>query len=252
MRSALDTLAPHSTLHRYYAGPENKRSFLRDLFDETAGDYDRIEKLLGLGRGSRYRREALERAGLARGMRVLDVAVGTGLVAREEIEIVGSSGLVFGVDPSMGMLSHAVANLGIPAVLGVGEQLPIRDEAVDFVSMGYALRHLGDLSSAFGEFLRVLKPGGRLCILEITLPESRSARLVVRSYMRWLVPLIGRFAARSRKTPRLWTYYWDSIEACVRPARVMEALAAVGFDEVRHHVEFGVFSEYTAIRPVGA
>src|SRR5262245_8767838 len=96
------TLAPHPTLPRYYSTPESKQAFLRSIFDDAAGDYDRVEKWLGLGSGSRYRREALLRAGLAQGMRVLDVAVGTGLVAREEIAVVGSEKLVLGVDPSAG------------------------------------------------------------------------------------------------------------------------------------------------------
>jgi demethylmenaquinone methyltransferase/2-methoxy-6-polyprenyl-1,4-benzoquinol methylase len=126
-------------------------------------------------------------------MRVLDVAVGTGLVAREEIKIVGSSKLVLGVDtPASGCSLARVSSLGIPAILGIGEQLPIADNSVDFVSMGYALRHLYSLTTAFAEFHRVLKPGGRLCILEITRPRRLPLRMIVRGYMRWIVPTMTR------------------------------------------------------------
>src|SRR5688572_11391454 len=76
-------VAPHPTLPRYYAS-DGKRSFVRRIFNHTAGDYDRVEKMMALGSGSWYRRQALMRAGLVSGMRVLDVAIGTGLVAREE------------------------------------------------------------------------------------------------------------------------------------------------------------------------
>jgi demethylmenaquinone methyltransferase/2-methoxy-6-polyprenyl-1,4-benzoquinol methylase len=245
----LPTLAPHPTLPRYYSAPETKRSFLRDIFDHTACDYDRVEKILGLGSGSWYRRQALLRAGLRPGMRVLDVAVGTGLVAREEIAIVGSPRLIVGVDPSAGMLTRAVSNLSIPAALGVGEQLPIRDEAVDFLSMGYALRHLSSLSKAFAEYSRVLKPGGRLCILEITRHRRRAGRMFVRSYMRWFVPFLTRLTATSSETSRLWEYYSDTIEACVEPQSVMNALERAGFVDVEREVQLGIFSEYRARRP---
>jgi demethylmenaquinone methyltransferase/2-methoxy-6-polyprenyl-1,4-benzoquinol methylase len=247
--SSAPPLAPHPTLPRYYSGPQTKRAFLKTIFDDTAGDYDRIEKWLGLGSGSWYRRQALLRAGLAHGMRVLDVAVGTGLVAREEIRIVGSQKLVLGVDPSVGMLSRAVTQLQIPAVLGVGEQLPVRDQAVDFLSMGYALRHLGSLDAAFAEYFRVLKPGGRLCILEITRPRRAVPRLIVRSYMRWIVPSFSRLFGSSAASKRLWEYYWDTIDACVPTARVIEALQSSGFVDVKCHAELGLFAEYTATRP---
>src|SRR5687768_6066509 len=93
----LDVLPPHPVLHRYYGpGAKHKQQFVRRIFDDGAADYDRIERLMALGSGSWYRRRALRRAGLATGMRALDVAIGTGLVAREAIEIVGPRGTVVG------------------------------------------------------------------------------------------------------------------------------------------------------------
>src|SRR3954449_6403754 len=136
------TLAPHPTLPRYYAGEAEKRSFVRKIFNETAPDYERVERWMALGSGSWYRRQALLRAGLAPGMRVLDVAIGTGLVAREEAAITGDPKLVLGLDPSIGMLSEARRTLPVQAVLGVAEELPLADAQFDFLSMGYALRHL--------------------------------------------------------------------------------------------------------------
>jgi demethylmenaquinone methyltransferase/2-methoxy-6-polyprenyl-1,4-benzoquinol methylase len=243
-------LPPHPTLDGYYDGESQKRAFVRRIFDATAVDYDRVERMMAFGSGPWYRRQALKRAGLSPGMRVLDVAVGTGLVAREEIRLVGRPDLVLGVDPSIGMLSHAVAGLGIRAVLGVGEQLPVADQSFDFVSMGYALRHLTDLSAAFREYLRVLKPGGRLCVLEISRPRSRAVYTLLKAYMKGVVPLLTRLTTRHADTALLWRYYWDTIDQCVDRAAVLAAIQSAGFTDARAHDELGFCTEFTARKPL--
>lgn len=246
--AAVKALEPHPSLSAYYHGA--KRPFIRRIFDQGAPDYDRIERLMALGSGSWYRRQALLRAGLEAGQRVLDVAMGTGLVAREEVKIVGAAGRVVGVDPSAGMLREARKSLSLETVMGVAEQLPVMDGSFDFVSMGYALRHLGDLHMAFAEFFRVLRPGGRVCILELTRPAGRCRMALLRWYMRGVIPLLGRVMTRHAPSQLLWQYYWDTIEACIAPEQVMEALTAAGFTDVRRHTELGIFSEYTAQVPM--
>jgi demethylmenaquinone methyltransferase/2-methoxy-6-polyprenyl-1,4-benzoquinol methylase len=237
-------------LPRYYAaGDSAKRSFVRKIFNQTAGDYDRVERLMALGSGSWYRRQALRRAGLAQGMHVLDVAIGTGLVAREEVEITGDPKLVLGLDPSIGMVSQFRRKLPVYAVLGVAEEIPIADAQFDFLSMGYALRHLSDLSVTFREFYRVLKPGGRVCMLEISRPRTRLRQAAVKAYMRWIVPAVTRLTTRNADTQLLWQYYWDTIEACVPADTVTAALTTAGFAEVTHRCELGLFSEYVARKP---
>jgi demethylmenaquinone methyltransferase/2-methoxy-6-polyprenyl-1,4-benzoquinol methylase len=242
-------LPPHPTLDAYYESPATKRSFLRELFDTTAGDYDKTESLVAMGSGKWYRRDALKRSGLKPGMRVLDVAIGTGLVAREEIGIVGDAKLVTGLDPSIGMISHAVRQLGVKAVLGVGEALPLADGQFDFVSMGYALRHVADIRQAFAEYYRVLKPGGRVCILEISRPGGPIHRLVLKTYMKVLVPMVTRLQTRHADTQKLWEYYWETIEQCVAPEQVTDALRDVGFQDVKWTPVMKMFSEYTGTKP---
>jgi demethylmenaquinone methyltransferase/2-methoxy-6-polyprenyl-1,4-benzoquinol methylase len=244
-------LQPIPMLPRYFRDAQTKHSFVRGIFDQTAGDYDRVERLMALGTGSWYRRQALLRAGLGEGMRVLDVAIGTGLVAREEIAITQSPANVIGVDLSIGMLSQALAHLPIRGLLGNAERLPVGDRLFDFVSFGYALRHLADLGPAMREFFRVLKPGGRVCILEITRPRTRAREAALKFYMKRVVPLLTRLTTRHADSQLLWEYYWDSIEACVPPEGVLGALRAAGFTDVRRHVELGIFSEYTGAKPAG-
>jgi len=240
--------APHAPLTSYYGSEAKRAGWVRSMFDQTASDYDRIELLLGFGSGSWYRRQALLRAGLAPGMRVADVGVGTGLVARQIAAVVGDPTLVTGIDPSPGMLGNARVPAGVLLVEGTAESIPIGDAQLDFLSMGYALRHIGDLSAAAVEFHRVLKPGGRLCILEITCPENRVYKRLLKAYLRGVVPLLAKLGARNGGTSELWRYYWDTIEECVSPERVMRTIEQAGFVDVRRHCELGIFSEYTAIK----
>jgi demethylmenaquinone methyltransferase / 2-methoxy-6-polyprenyl-1,4-benzoquinol methylase len=241
--------APHPPLPHYYQTEADRSHWVRSMFDRTAGDYDRVERVLGLGSGSWYRRRALQRAGLESGMMVLDIGTGTGLVAREAATLVGDATRVTGVDPSSGMVEHARVPTGVRLLAGSAEDIPFADATADFLSMGYALRHISDLSTAFDEFFRVLRPGGRLCLLEITQPQSALGRALLKGYLRGLVPAVAAAISRHHDMPELMRYYWDTIAACVPPSSIMHALAAAGFVDVERDVELGVFSEYRARKP---
>jgi demethylmenaquinone methyltransferase/2-methoxy-6-polyprenyl-1,4-benzoquinol methylase len=238
--------APHPVLRDYYAREEDRREYVQQIFDRTAGDYDRIERMMAFGSGGWYRHRALRTAGLEAGMSVLDIGTGTGLVARGAVKIVGDAALVTGVDPSAGMRDHAKVPTGVRLLAGRAESIPVEDASADFLSMGYALRHISDLSLAFREFHRVLKPGGRLCLLEITSPKGSVRRALLKIYMRGYVPIVSRALARHAGTPELMRYYWDTIEACASPAAIVTALSAAGFQDVQRHLEMGIFSEYRA------
>ena len=241
--------APHSPLTRYYGAERDRAGWVLGLFDRTAADYDRVERAMAFGSGSWYRRRALARAGLLAGMKVLDIGTGTGLTARQAAHLAGPSGEVIGVDPSAGMMERAKVPAGVRLIHGMAEAIPSPPAAADFVCMGYALRHVADLSPALSEFLRVLVPGGRVCLLEITAPESRLSRAALKIYMRGIVPLMARCMAAHREVPQLMRYYWDTIEACVPPGLILDAMREAGFVEVHRHVDLGIFSEYCGRKP---
>jgi demethylmenaquinone methyltransferase / 2-methoxy-6-polyprenyl-1,4-benzoquinol methylase len=241
-------LPPHERLATYYGEGDDRRRFLTQIFDDTAPDYDRIERVLAFGSGPWYRRMALLRAGLQPGAQVLDVGIGTGLVAREALRILNGQGSLVGVDPSVGMMGQALLP-GVELVQGRAEALPRSDASCNFLSLGYALRHIDDVAAAFSEFHRVLQPGGRLLVLEISKPQGRTGTALLKAYMRVLVPLIARVVSKQRDTAHLWRYYWDTIEACIPPEKILAALREAGFEHVHRHVELGIFSEYTARKP---
>ena len=245
--SSTDTLPPHPTLTEYFPDELERRRFVARIFDESAADYDWIIQAMSLGSGQHYRRQALARAGLEAGMHVLDVACGTGAVSRAAQRIAGV-GQVVAADPSEGMLRSFSRSSGLSIVRAAAEDLPFADAHFDFLSMGYALRHVRDLRETFTEYRRVLKPGGRLLLLEMTRPPSKFGMWMAKAYLHRFVPALAALrGGRSART--LMRYFWDTIEHCVAPATIVDALREAGLESVDHRLCFGLFSEYQAREP---
>jgi len=236
-------------LRPYFDSEEERRRVTQDMFNEAAGGYDSAESLTALGSGAWYRREVLRRCGLREGMTLVDVAAGTGLVTVAGLELVGSTGRVIAVDPSPGMLAELRKKVSVEVIEAFAEAIPLADAQADFVSMGYALRHVGDLGQALSEYHRVLRPGGKVCLMEISRPKSRWLRSLMGLHISVLVPLLARVSGRHADVRRLWAYYGDTIEAAIDPETILQALRQAGFTQVDCAVSLGVFREYTGVKP---
>jgi len=234
-------------LHRTVTSP--RQAHARGLFDAVARDYEWPSAVFGLGQYGRWRRAMVGGLGLEPKARVLDVATGTGLVAQAARALVGPSGRVTGLDRNGGMLAEARRTLGRGFVQGMAERLPFRGDLFDFLSMGYALRHVTDLEVTFQEYFRVLKPGGTVLILEFSRPRSRVGLALGRLYLKRVVPWLARWRAGSREAEILMSYCWDTVERCVPGDLILDALARSGFEAVRRSGWFGVFVEYAARKP---
>ena len=249
-RRSPSSLAPHPPLLDYYETEEQRKQLLRTQFDEVAPDYNWITQASSFGTGKWYRREALKRSGLREGETILDVACGPGTVSVCAQQIVGKTGRVVGLDPSYGMVTEA-RQQGVSSVLqGKAEFLPFPDSTFDFISMGYALRHVSDLETTFKEYLRVLKSGGHLLILEIARPDSFFPYQVSRFFLKQFVPWMAHWGTKNPQAHKLMKYYWDTIETCVPPETILQILETSGFIQSEQYTLFGgLLRDYSGCKP---
>ena len=199
---------------------------VRTMFDRISPVYDAMNRTMTLGLDRRWRRAAAE-AVVRHGDRVLDACCGTGDLALADKD--AGAGPVTGLDFSPRMLERARAkSREIEWVQGDLLALQFEDASFDAATVGFGVRNLEDLERGLGELRRVLRPGGRLAILEITQPRG----LLAPFYRLWfdrLVPLLGKLLPGGSA----YTYLPASVRRFPGPEELGELLRAAGFDEVR-------------------
>ena len=211
---------------------QDKVIAVRSMFDVIAPRYDLLNRLLTFGMDRRWRRRCVRDLGLPVGSRVLDVACGTGDLCRD----LEAAGLVpMGFDLSTGMLQAAQRHrtsgkLRAPMVLGDALCLPVRAESADGITCGFALRNVVDLDGLFAELARVVRPGGRVSLLEVAEPSNPVLRLGHGLYFGKVIPMVGGLLS-----DRTAYEYLPKSVAYMPPAREMLGLlAGHGFDPVDH------------------
>ena len=218
----------------------DKTASVRAMFDTIAPRYDLVNRVMTFRMDVGWRRRALDLLGLAPGARVLDLATGTGDLAAE----MASRGLVpIGADLSFGML--AAAPTPFPRVQADGVALPFPDGALDGATCGFALRNFTDLAATVAELGRVVRPGGRLALLEVAEPPNPIMRMGHGIYFGRVVPVIGGILSNGRA----YSYLPRSVEYLPEPAELLDVVRDGGFRDVdRTLLSGGIAQLITATR----
>lgn len=204
-----------------------KRAVVEAMFDRIAPRYDLMNRLMTFGVDRAWRRHAIAALALRRGERLLDLACGSGDLAAEAVS---TGARVVGLDFSAGMLRTAAARgLGGGLVRGDALALPLADASVDAVVSGFALRNFVDLPGAFAECARVLRPGGRVALLEVDRPASALLRFGHGIYFRRIVPVLGALISDRAA----YAYLPESTAYLPDSATLAAMLGAAGFSAAR-------------------
>jgi len=200
------------------------------MFDRIASVYDLMNSVMTAGMHHRWRARAADMAAIGPGDRVLDVATGTGDLAVELKRRVGPAGEVVGSDFSEGMLELARGKAAdIRFEHGNALALPYDDGEFDAATVGFGARNFSDLPRGLREMARVVRPGGRVVILEITTPQRPPLSWFFRLWFDRLVPLLGRAAG----DPDAYTYLPSSVRRFPEARGLAAAMTAVGLVDVR-------------------
>jgi demethylmenaquinone methyltransferase/2-methoxy-6-polyprenyl-1,4-benzoquinol methylase len=200
------------------------------MFDRIARVYDRMNAVMTAGMDAHWRRRAADVAAVGPGDRVLDVATGTGDLAIELRRRVGDGGEVVGLDFSDGMLELARQKApGIRFEQGSALELPYADGEFAAATVGFGARNFSDLAQGLAEMRRVVRPGGRVVVLEITTPQKPPLSWFFRFWFDRAVPALGKVAG----DPDAYTYLPSSVRRFPGPSELGAELAATGLTDVR-------------------
>ena len=226
-----------------------KKEFVESMFDAIAPTYDKLNHILSLNVDKGWRRKAVRRIVSTRPAHVLDVACGTGdfaiALAKAGVE------RVTGVDISQGMLDvgeEKVKALGLNIEMHVDdcEHMSIADDTFDAVSVAFGVRNFEHLQQGLNEMHRVLKPGGMVCIVELSVPSNPLLCWGYKLYFLHILPLIGRLVSGNGSAYR---YLPESVLRFPKPDKVCAMLAEAGFRDVETKAfTFGLCRMFTGIK----
>jgi demethylmenaquinone methyltransferase / 2-methoxy-6-polyprenyl-1,4-benzoquinol methylase len=228
---------------------------IRGMFDRIAGIYDPLNTAMSAGLHHRWRERAADRAELVAGNTALDACCGTGDLALELAGRVAPGGSVIGSDFSERMLDLARAKAakrgaeGVRFEWGDALDLPYDGESFDAVTVGFGVRNFADLDRGLGELARVLKPGGRLVILEITQPQRPPLSTFFGLWFDRIVPLLGTVAGDREA----YTYLPESVKRFPPPEGLAALMDEAGLERIRYTIlAGGIIAIHSGVRPAAA
>jgi demethylmenaquinone methyltransferase/2-methoxy-6-polyprenyl-1,4-benzoquinol methylase len=224
------------------------------MFDAIAPRYDALNHLLSAGIDRHWRARAIRSLGLTGRERVLDLCTGTADLAIAARQARPAASRVVGVDFAGAMLAVGADKIRrvrlagrIALVRGDAVRIPVADASMDALTIAFGIRNVEDAQMASREMCRVLKPGGRLAVLEFAIPTTPIIRAAYLSYFRHILPRIGRLLSRHDTA---YEYLPESVGGFASPAEFMELLRKSGFSDIAaDSMTFGIVFLYTAKKP---
>jgi demethylmenaquinone methyltransferase/2-methoxy-6-polyprenyl-1,4-benzoquinol methylase len=217
--------------------PEEKRRLVREQFDPIAATYDRVDAVLSAGLDSRWRKKGIRLLGLKRGDRVLDLCGGTGDFALLAAERTAPDGRTVICDFNRAMMEAGRVKISrlphsgrISFIQGDAESMSFSAGAFEAITLGFGLRNFVFTDLGLREMHRVLKPGGKILILEFSLPRRNWERALYHFYSFWVMPVIGRLISGAAGPYR---YLAESIRVFPPPEEVAATIERAGFGEVK-------------------
>lgn len=236
-----------------YNQEQTKKEQVEEMFDNIAPTYDRLNHIMSLNIDRIWRRRVMRIIRRAKPQRIMDVATGTGDLAIAMARKVNEAHIL-GVDLSEEMLSEARKKIKrlelekrITLEKGDAENLTmVASESVDAATVAFGVRNFENIERGLSEIYRTLRPGGKLVVLEFSMPKNRLVRWVYRQYAHRLLPRIGGMISKDKQA---YTYLPDSVEEFPAPERFAEMLKEVGFKSVKLSSQsFGIAYIYDATK----
>lgn len=238
-----------------YCGNESKREQVKEMFDSIAPAYDFMNTAMTFGLHRYWRDSALRSLNRVSPRHILDVATGTGDVAFRMLDMLQPEHIT-GIDLSEGMLDIARRKLASRKSDDAGTinflradclDLPFPGNSFDAVTVAYGVRNFERLAAGYAEMLRVLRPGGMICVIELSEPASTPMRMLYRLYARHIIPMIGSIVSGDRSA---YEYLPRSIAAAPQRDDMTRIMAQVGFCRPQWKtLTFGTVCIYTATKP---
>ena len=217
--------------------PDKSPARISSMFDAIAPRYDLLNHVLSAGMDRGWRNRAIDALGLSDRARVLDVCTGTGDLALAAVARGGDGVSVVGVDFAAEMLKlglvkvrGAALDKRIRLVRGDAARIPVGDATCDAATIGFGIRNVAAPERALAEIARIVKPGGRLAILEFGQPRIPGIRTLYAWYFRYLLPLVGRLISKHQSA---YSYLPASVGTFPPPSEFAKTLAATGFSHVQ-------------------
>lgn len=235
-----------------YDNDRAKTEQVREMFDSIAPAYDWMNRAMTFGIDKSWRRKAVKLITKEKPRHIVDIATGTG-----DLAIIMAKKMpqakVTGLDLSEGMISIGRVKVEcneladrVELLCGDCLAMPFEADSADVVTVAYGVRNFEHLDRGYAEMYRVLKPGGMLCVLELSTPVNRCVKPFYRFYTRCLIPVVGRLISKDR---RAYSYLPESIAAVPQGEHMLEIIREAGFTNARfRRLTFGVCTLYTAIK----